>query len=337
MQELERVEAGAGAQPHKTPASWWDALKCRVVTVCTETAKECKAKVTTSYRQRLKRLGAQYKVAISSGDAKAAGAAQARLAEVKLDWARSKARRLRLRYSLPPAARGKKFYRRIATKYSDNTIVALGPGTGGSSSRQLANIMAGGWAPIMEQQQTNTTGVSEYFDAGPCGNRVDLEALASPILIEEVQLAVKRCKRGKAQGPDRLPNDLYRDHAERLAPLPTRLFNSWLAAGTVPASCLQANIHCIKKSATASLPLEHRPIALLNTDYKVYTSVFAHRLRDLVPELIHKNQAGFVLSRSVHTTNDILLASQRIADQAVASSTAVCILLDIAKAYDSLN
>ncbi|TYZ67741.1 hypothetical protein PybrP1_001298, partial [[Pythium] brassicae (nom. inval.)] len=96
--------------------------------MCSETAKECKAKITNSYRQKIKRL---------------------------------------------------------VTKFSDNTIVALGPGTAGASSRALADVMAAEWAPAMQQHQIDSRGVQMYLDAGPVGNGANLDSLAAPISTNE--------------------------------------------------------------------------------------------------------------------------------------------------------
>lgn len=103
-------------------------------------------------------------------------------------------------------------------------------------------------------------------------------------------------------------------------------------------SCLlRDGQHCLKKTPTAQSPLEHRPIALRNTDYKIYTRIFALRLRPYLSSLVHPYQAGFVPNRSIHTTVDTLLAVQRQARAAGSGTTGVCALLDFAKAYDYFN
>ena len=64
-----------------------------------------------------------------------------------------------------------------------------------------------------------------------------------------------------------------------------------------------------EKLAIASLPLEHRPIALLNSDYDLFTNLLAVRLSGLLPETIDRAQVGFVPGRRIETALDIYAAA----------------------------
>ena len=44
----------------------------------------------------------------------------------------------------------------------------------------------------------------------------------------------------------------------------------------------------------------YRPLALLNTDYKIYTKTIATKLADISHDILHEDQAGFVPKRSIY-------------------------------------
>jgi hypothetical protein len=343
-------------QQARMTATWWDNVKERIRRSYIAVKRECEHKLRNSYRQRLRRLNEEWRAAMSatqqndtrvyadehlaSSSRRSPREVRQSIAECKRSWAETKAQRLRRSHVYTPYRSSKDFFRRIATKFSDNTIYSLGTvGAGGRSSpRLLADAMAEGWKHVMQQDQLGVKEIQKYLEKVVPLVAIDgLDSLTSTITSEEIRAAIKRCKRGKAYGPDEICNDWYRDHHEQLTPILEKIMNLWYSTGIVPQSFKDANIHCLKKTKTASRPLDHRPIALLNTDYKVYTRIFATRLRPLLPHLVHTLQAGFVPGRSIHTPIDTFLAIRKVADRDPRLAKGIGLLLDFAKAYDSLN
>ncbi|KAG3218584.1 hypothetical protein PC129_g10617 [Phytophthora cactorum] len=80
--------------------------------------------------------------------------------------------------------------------------------------------------------------------------------------------------------------------------------------GVFPDSFLEADIFCLKKAGDASNPLNYRPLALLNSDYKVFTRILATRVSRTLPGIIHPNQNGFVPGRTIHATIDLFDVAQ---------------------------
>lgn len=125
-------------------------------------------------------------------------------------------------------------------------------------------------------------------------------ALNTCVKAAEVKVALKSCKCDKAAGPDRLSNDWYRDHKSDLLPL-TVIFAAWVGAGIQLDSFAGAHVFCLKKTSTSAAPLGFRPLALLNTNYKIYARVWANRLNPWLGSVVSLEQAGFVPRRSIHT------------------------------------
>lgn len=108
---------------------------------------------------------------------------------------------------------------------------------------------------------------------------------------------------------------------------------SWSRAGVVR----RPDIQCLKKGAAAVRPLDHRPIALLNSDYKVFARVVAHRVLPLLDGLFHPLQTGFVPGGSIQTSVDALQVAQPQAKTKVKLRASSYLILDFTKAYDSLD
>ncbi|KAF1333576.1 reverse transcriptase, partial [Globisporangium splendens] len=339
-------------------ANWWDEAKIALRIGYLEAKKSYFARLNQGYKKKIQRLqrrlseseaqmldhsgGAvgDHNVELSQEFLTTATSIRRAIAECKSKWQASKRDRIFREHMHHERKTSKSFYKRISTKFLDNTIFTLG-GTatyGPMRSRELADDMGEGWKSIMQQAPTLQTDIDQILDPGtaiPPSDRLGF--LLKPIDSSEIKQAVKKCKRGKAHGPDELGNDWYRDHCDEITGLFERLFNLWIPECVLPSSFSEAHIHCIKKSVSAASPLDYRPIALLNSDYKIFTRIFATRLRTVLPWLIHHMQAGFVPGRAIPTTIDVLLAAQQRATSDPAMSRAIALLLDFAKAYDSLD
>ncbi|OWZ05784.1 Reverse transcriptase precursor [Phytophthora megakarya] len=123
---------------------------------------------------------------------------------------------------------------------------------------------------------------------------------------ETVTAAIKRCKGDKACGPDDLGNEWYLDHFDSVAPILTLVFNNSFNTGVIPRSFDEAFIFSSSKGGDTSQPLNYRPIALLNTDYKILTRVLAWRVRTHTTQLFHRTQFGYAPGRNIRDAIDLL-------------------------------
>lgn len=79
----------------------------------------------------------------------------------------------------------------------------------------------------------------------------------------------------------------------------------------------------------------YRPISVLNVDYKLFTSILSKRIENILPELVHLDQTGFIRQRptqdSVRRTLHIIRhITQHNIESAILS-------LDAEKAFDSVK
>ena len=98
-----------------------------------------------------------------------------------------------------------------------------------------------------------------------------------------------------------------------------------------------SHVLCIKKTSSAAVPLDYRPTALLDSDYKIFTRVLATCLRRHLPKLVHPLQASFVPGRDMNHVIGLFEAAKISARDDQQNASGMELLLDFAKAYDSLG
>ncbi|KAE8904371.1 hypothetical protein PF003_g11658 [Phytophthora fragariae] len=351
----------------RTAADWaaeWDLLKTEIVKMTLKVKKERRRAARGGLQQTLKRLLAQQQryheedrgvlgsvASITdlldaltledvAGPTRGARIRRA-IADCKRDLAEMKQRRFFREQSHWTGKTTKQMFRRVSAKHADNTVRRLDPVEGAPARgvHAKADTLADAWTPILQQQGAppkKIEDVSGWMAQQETPTPAQQEVAVS-ITELEVRAAIQACKEGKATGPDRLGNDWYRAYADALAPTLATLMERWYEAGTFPASFLDADIFSLKKGGNQANALNYRPLALLNTDYKIFTRILATRLSPTLPERIHPNQAGIVPGRTIHETLHLFEAAQRMILADPEQADALALLLNFKKAYDSLD
>lgn len=162
------------------------------------------------------------------------------------------------------------------------------------------------------------------------------DKLLSEIEIGELNAAISKLKRGKSPGSDGFTSEWYKTIKDILSPVLLRTFNWVLKKKEIPASGRYAIISVIPKDGKEKLDCSnYRPISVLNIDYKLFTTVLSKRIENILPDLIHFDQTGFVRQRQ---TQDNIRRSLHIIDKIVEQGTETAIIsLDAEKAFDSVT
>lgn len=162
------------------------------------------------------------------------------------------------------------------------------------------------------------------------------ESLVGPITPEEVLKAIRSFPVGKSLGPDGLPIEFYKNHGDLLAPKLAQLYSQCLADGALPASMGHAHVILIHKaSKDPTSCASYRPIALLNTDFKILTKLLTTRLQPLLPSIIETDQTGFMANRATDVNLRRLFTN--IHTQHLNEGSRVVASLDIEKAFDTVE
>uniref|UniRef100_A0A669ELI9 Reverse transcriptase domain-containing protein n=1 Tax=Oreochromis niloticus TaxID=8128 RepID=A0A669ELI9_ORENI len=160
--------------------------------------------------------------------------------------------------------------------------------------------------------------------------------LTSLISREEISKAISSLKSNKSPGTDGLPAEWYKTMKESLLPLLETSFNYILEGGLVPPSWKEAFISVLPKEGQNRLNCKsYRPISVLNSDYKLYTTILVRRMDAIMPSLIDEDQTGFLKNRQTH--DNIRRALHIIEHIDNKKNSSIILSLDAEKAYDSVN
>ena len=149
---------------------------------------------------------------------------------------------------------------------------------------------------------------------------------------------VKFLKRGKAPGPDTIPNEVLRlGTTTSLFHHLARLFTSSIQLGYIPTAWKIATLRMLlKPDKLPSLTTSYRPISLISSIMKLFERVIEQRLRSHLEHIgfINKHQSGFRRAKS--TDDHLFRLSQSIMESFNKGEHVVAAFLDVEKAFDNV-
>ena len=117
--------------------------------------------------------------------------------------------------------------------------------------------------------------------------------LSEIFTLKEVLEAIKKLKINKANGPDRIKNELIKEAKDILAPILVDIFNIYLDTGKIDEKLVDGRISMLFKKGDIFLPQNYRPINLLNGIYKVLQFCIKMRLQEILNKKISETQFAY--------------------------------------------
>lgn len=149
-------------------------------------------------------------------------------------------------------------------------------------------------------------------------------------------MAVAQTHNNKSPEVDGLPSKVYKQYAATLLPTLLRVYNERLKEGILPNSMNEAIIILLlKPGKDATMPDSYKPIFLLTADIKLLARVLATRLAQVIHKLVHRDQSGFIPTRSTaQNIRRLFLNLQLPVDN---TGNRAIFSLDAAKAFNSVE
>ena len=167
------------------------------------------------------------------------------------------------------------------------------------------------------------------------GNEHELVAAVDATTLIKL---VKFLKRGKAPGPDTIPNEVLRlGTTTSLFHHLAKLFTSSIQLGYIPTAWKIATLRMLlKPDKLPFLTTSYRPISLISSIMKLFERVIEQRLRSHLEHIgfINKHQSGFRRAKS--TDDHLFRLSQSIMESFNKGEHVVAAFLDVEKAFDNV-
>ena len=159
--------------------------------------------------------------------------------------------------------------------------------------------------------------------------------LDANISLEELTAAVGQMAPGRAPGLDGLPADFYGHFWKCLGADLWEVLQECSQTELLPASCRRAVLSLLPKKGDLAVLKNWRPVALLCTDYKLFSKVLANRLKHFLELIIHRDQSYCVSDRSI--MDNIFLMRDLLDVCKLYSIDLAIISLDQEKAFDRFD
>ena len=162
------------------------------------------------------------------------------------------------------------------------------------------------------------------------------QILDKELTTQELHAALSAMKVDKSPGDDGLTVEFYRAFWPQIHKLVLRSLQSAFQSGTLSPSQRWGMVRLLPKHGKDLLQVRNwRPITILNVDYKLLSKSLALRLKDILPDLVHSDQRGFVKNR--YLGDNILDVYSLIAQAEQNNDEASLVLLDVEKAFDPVS
>ena len=148
---------------------------------------------------------------------------------------------------------------------------------------------------------------------------------------------VKRLTKGKAPGPDNIPNDIIKTLPPQCHDLMYLFFQHCYKQREIPTQWKHSKTILLHKKDDPTQLANYRPIALANTIYKLYTSTITSLLTSYGEQhrLLHFSQEGFRPQRNTSRQIQMILAS--LEDARLTNKDIYITYIDFKNAFGSID
>ncbi|KAJ3582865.1 hypothetical protein NHX12_000161 [Muraenolepis orangiensis] len=205
-----------------------------------------------------------------------------------------------------------------------------------SESTDIRRHAVGFYSSLFQSELGEEQEVSHGFYEGlPKVEQESSAELEADVSLDELHTALQSMENGKAPGIDGLLVEFYKTMWSVMGEDLLMVLRDSLTGGQLPLSCRRAVLTLLPKKGDLMEIKNWRPVSLLCTEYKLLSKVLATRLREVMGQVIHRDQTYCVPDRLV-SDNVFLIRDFLDISSALGLETGV-ISIDQEKAFDRVE
>jgi hypothetical protein len=161
--------------------------------------------------------------------------------------------------------------------------------------------------------------------------------ISSLFIREMYDLCVKHLSKKKILGPNQISNSIIKNIPENFHTMLFLFFSHCYKQKVIPQSWKTSNTILLYKKGNSSILTNHRPIALANKIYKLFTSTLTTLLSAYGEkyQILHTSQEGFRQERSIPRTIQTLIVA--LEDARLTSQDIYILYIDFTNAFGSID
>ena len=193
---------------------------------------------------------------------------------------------------------------------------------------------------LYESQSNDTNDkLSETFLSNlkmPTLSEGQKQSCEGEISLEELESVLNSFQNNKSPGNDGLPIEFYKTCWNLINESFMECVKESFKYGEMSSSQRKAVINLIEKQGKDRTLIENcRPISLINVDAKIISKVIAVRVKNVLPNIIHHNQTGYVKDRYIGETVRSIFDIMEFTD--TENTPGILIFIDFKKAFDTVE
>lgn len=182
--------------------------------------------------------------------------------------------------------------------------------------------------------------IKEHLDMITHYDQTTLDIYMHDTIITEKDIIeqLRKTKNKKAPGPNGIKADIYKilTGSDIAIQNLVQCLNNVLNSDYMPAGWKESKTILVPKTAKPTAQ-QFRPIALLNTSYKLFMGIIKNKIEQHMKneDKVNEMQSGFTKARRV--TDNLFILSYCIEESFKMKTPLYVIAIDFAKAFDSVN